>query len=209
MDTKHSEWNKYKEPIMAKSTLGMIEQFGHEVEVVAGDTVRQQVMTGAESLTPKTKPGAIALWVRDAIERLDTLAAEGAPMKVMEHCGTNCAHVNRTPIERGKARRAGHATEEAFLAAEIRKPQTSTRLEHDGDILYQIYTPAAFSRPMRCYCGLLRGLPEGVQVSPTYCHCSGAFVRTYWSEVLGRPVEVDILETAISGSTECRFKIAL
>jgi hypothetical protein len=127
----------------------------------------------------------------------------------MENCGTNCAHVNRTPIERGKARRAKHATEEDFLAAEIRKPQTGTRLERDGNILYQIYTPTTFSHPMRCYCGLLRGLPEGVQVSPTYCRCSGAFVRTYWSEVLGRPVKVDVLETAITGSTECRFRITL
>ncbi len=194
---------------MAKSTLGMIEQFGHEVEAVAGEPVRKQIMTGAESLTPKSKPEAIALWVRDAIERLDRLADENDRVTIMENCGTNCAHLNSTPIERGKARRAKHATEEDFLAAEIRKPQVGTRLERGGNILYQIYTPAAFSHPMRCYCGLLRGLPEGVQISPTYCRCSGAFVRTYWSEVLGRPVKIDVLETAITGSAECRFKIAL
>lgn len=194
---------------MAKSMLGMIEQFGHEVEAVAGETVRRQVMTGTENLTPKSKPETIALWVRDAIERLDGLAAEDDRITIMENCGTNCAHLNSTPIERGKARRARHATEEDFLAAEIRKPQAGTRLERDGNILYQIYTPTAFTHPMRCYCGLLRGLPEGVQVSPTYCRCSGAFVRMYWSEVLGRPVEVEILETAVTGSTECRFRITL
>jgi hypothetical protein len=194
---------------MAEPVLGMIEQFGREVEAVTGESARQQVMAGAESLTPKTKPEAIALWVRDAVDRLDSLAAEDERAKVMESCGVNCARVNGTVIERGKARRARHATEEAFLAAEVAKPQAGTRLERDGDILYQIYAPAAFSHPMRCYCGLLRGLPEGVQMSPTYCHCSRAFVRTYWSEVLDRPVRVDVLETAITGSTECRFKITL
>jgi len=166
-------------------------------------------MAGTESLTPKTRPAEIALWVRDAIDRLDRLAAEDARSKVMENCGVNCAHANGTVVQRGKARRAKHATEETFPAAKVRKPPTGTRLERDGDIRYQVYTPAAFSHPMPCYCGLLRGLPEGVQVSPTYCHCSRAFVRTYWSEVLGRPVAVDALETAITGSTECRFKIAL
>jgi hypothetical protein len=55
---------------MAKSTPGMIEQLSHEVEAVAGEPVRQQVMMGAESLTPKTKPETIALWVRDAVDRL-------------------------------------------------------------------------------------------------------------------------------------------
>ena len=194
---------------MAEPVLGMIEQFGREVEAVTGASVRRQVMAGTESLTPKTKPEEIALWVRDAIDRLDTLTVEDARAKVMENCGVNCAHVNGTVIERGKTRRAKHPTEETFLAAEVRKPQNGTRLERDGDILYQIYAPAAFSRPMRCYCGLLRGLPEVVHVSPTYCQCSRAFVRTYWSEVLGRPVGVDVLETAITGSTECRFKITL
>lgn len=194
---------------MAKSTLDMIEQFGHEVEAVAGETVGQQVVAGADRLTAKSKPEAIALWVRDAIERLDILAAEDDRVTIMENCGTNCAHVNGTVIERGKARRAKHATEEAFLAAEIAKPQAGTRLERDGNALYQIYTPADYSHPMRCYCGLLRGLPEDAQVSPIYCRCSGAFVRAFWSEVLGRPVKVDILETAVTGSTECRFKITL
>lgn len=194
---------------MAQTVLGMIEQFDREVAAVPGVLVRQHVMAGAENLTPKTKPEEIALWVRDAIDRLDSLAAEDERAKVMENCGVNCAHVNGTVLERGKARRAKHPTEETFLAAEVRKPPTGTRLERDGDILYQIYAPAAFSHPMRCYCGLLRGLPEGVQVSPTYCLCSRAFVRTYWSGVLGRPVQVDVLETAITGSTECRFKITL
>ena len=194
---------------MAESVLGMIKQLGREVEAAAGESVRQQVMAGAESLTPKTKPEGIALWVRDAIDRLDTFAAEDARARAMENCGVNCAHVNGAVIQRGKARRAKHATEESFLAAEVRKPSTGTRLERDADILYQIYTPAAFSHPMRCFCGLLRGLPEGAQVSPTYCLCSRAFVRTYWSEVLDRPVQVDVLETAITGSTECRFKITL
>lgn len=194
---------------MAKSMLGMIEQLGHEVETVAGEAVQREVMAGTEDLTPKSKPEMIALWVKGAIERLDSLAAEGAPTKIMENCGTNCALVNRTPIERGKARRAKHATEDDFLSAEIRKPQAGTRLERDGNLLFQIYTPTAFTRPMRCYCGLMRGLPDGVQVSPTYCRCSEAFVRTYWSEVLGRPVKVDVLETAITGSMECRFRIAL
>ncbi len=194
---------------MAKSALGMIEQFGHEVDVVVGKNVQQQVMAGMDGLTKKSKPDVVAVWMRDAVERLDALAEESDRVTVMENCGANCAHVNGGVIERGKTRRAKHASEEAFLAAEIRKPQAGSRLERDGNILYQIYTPAGFSRPMRCYCGLMRGLPEGTQVSPTYCHCSKAFVRTYWSHVLGRPVQVDVLETAISGSTECRFKITL
>jgi hypothetical protein len=95
------------------------------------------------------------------------------------------------------------------LEAEIEKPQAGTRLEREGNILYQIYVPASFTRPMRCFCALMRGLPEHERVSSTYCRCAEAFVRTFWSEVLGRPLKVDVMETAITGAKECRFRITL
>jgi len=72
---------------VAKSILGMIDQFGHEVEAVAGEPVRQQIMTGTESLTPKTKPEEIALWVRDAIARLDTLLGGFCPHVLERNAG--------------------------------------------------------------------------------------------------------------------------
>ncbi len=194
---------------MAKSKLGMIEEFGGQVENAVGPEVRARVMTGAEALTDKTGGKVISLWVRDAIGRLDALAPEATRIQIMETCGRNCVHHNSGVIARGQARRAKFEDEEAFLAAEVRKPQAGTRLERNGNVLIQTYTPQSFSHPMRCYCGLLRDLPAGEQVSPTYCHCSKAFVQTFWSEVLGRPVEVTILETAVTGSTECKFRITL
>lgn len=37
----------------------------------------------------------------------------------------------------------------------------------------------------------------------------GRPLQAYWEEALGRPLEVEVLETALTGSTECRFGIAL
>jgi hypothetical protein len=190
------------------SILGMIEQFGGEVESVAGKDVRDAVMVGADKLKASSSPDKVSLWVRDAVDRLDTLAGDDA-RTVMEKCGAACGQVNHAMTDRAKVRRARFATEEAFLDAEVKKPSKGTRVERKAGVLYQVYAPGEFSHPMRCYCGLMRGLPADVQVSPTYCQCSRAFVRAYWSEVLGRAVEVEVLETAITGSTECRFRIDL
>ncbi len=194
---------------MAKSKLGMIEEFGGQVEKAVGVDVRTRVMAGAEALTVKTSGEDISLWVRSAIDRLDALVPEITRVKIMETCGYNCAYHNSSVIARGKARQAKFDCEEAFLAAEVRKPQAGTRLECNGNVLIQTYTPLSLGHSMRCYCGLLRDLPAGEQISPTYCNCSKAFVQTYWSEVLGRPVDVTILETAVTGSTECKFRIML
>jgi hypothetical protein len=194
---------------MAKSKLGMIEELGHQVERTAGAKIRSQVMAGAEALTPKTSGEDISLWVRDAIARLDAHTSEEMRIKIMETCGYNCTRHNFSIIARAKARRAKFDNEAAFLVAERLKPQAGTRLELEGNILIQTYVPQSFTHPMRCYCGLLRDLPTDEQVSPTYCKCSRAFVQTYWSEILGRSVEVKILETAVTGSKECKFRIMI
>jgi hypothetical protein len=194
---------------MAKTKLDMIHAFGQEVEAAAGAETRQRVMAGSEALSGKTGTVEIALWVRDAIDRLDAETPPEVRNRIMETCGRNCILVNQAVITRGQARRAKFADEAAFLAAEIRKPQAGTRLERQGNLLVQTYTPRSFSHPMRCYCGLLRDLPAGKHVSATYCHCSQAFVQAYWSGVLGRDVKVDILETAVTGSDVCRFRIKL
>jgi hypothetical protein len=127
----------------------------------------------------------------------------------MEACGANCSKVNQRIIERGRARRMKYSNENEFLAAEQRKPPAGTRLQREGDVLYQTYTPRAYSHPMRCFCALMRKLADGVEASPTYCLCSLAFVRTFWQGVLGHPVQVEVLETALTRSSECRFRITL
>lgn len=194
---------------MPKSALVMLEQIAGEVEAAAGEAVRDQVMAGSQSLTSKTSPAEIALFVKAAIDRLDAVLPEATGREIMGNCGYHCTRVNYTAIQRGINRRLKHKSEEDFLTAEMRKPQAGTRLEREGQTLYQIYKPQAFTRPMRCFCGLMRGLPSDVQVSPTYCGCSHRFVKTYWEEVLGRQVQVELLESAISGGVECKFKIEL
>lgn len=194
---------------MSASTIGVVEEFGGRVEELAGRAVRDQVMAGCGSITAKTSPTDLALWVKGAIERLDGIAPEETRVQIMEHCGVNCSRVNSIVVERAKARRQKYGSEEAFLAAEVKRSTAGSRLERVGNVLRQIYTPRAFTRPMRCYCGLVKGLPEGETMSRTYCSCSKAFVRTLWEQVLGRPVTVELVESALTGSSECQFRIAI
>jgi len=194
---------------MTKAKLEMIKEFGYQVEKASGSAVSSRVMAGAEALRLATSRKEISLWMRDAIDRLDAAVPEQERVAIMENCGYNCARHNSTIITRGKTRRAKFDNEAAFLAAEQAKPQVGTRLKLQGDFLVQTYTPQSFTHPLRCYCSLLGELPAGQHISPTYCNCSKAFVQTFWSEVLGRPVKVKILETAVTGSTECKFEIKI
>jgi hypothetical protein len=193
---------------MAKS-LGQLEVLGANIEDLAGRGAREKVMQGQETLTEKSKPEVIAEWVRGAMERLDAAVDQPAREKIMLHCGHNCAAVNSRPLDSAKKRRAKHKTLDDFIAAEIAKPPSGMRLEREGDIVYQFYTPQSYSHPMRCYCGLLRALPQDEVISKTYCQCSRGFVQKWWQGILRREVEVDLLETAVSGASECKFAIHL
>jgi hypothetical protein len=185
----------------------MIIEFGKTIENTAGKEISKKVMQGIEHINKSSTKDDIALWVRDAISRLDSSIDEKTRIQIMEHCGRNCASINKRVIDSAKKRRKKFKDLNAFLEAEQLKPMKGTRLCREGNILYQYYTPQAFTQPMRCYCSLFRGLPKDTSVSLTYCHCSKAFVQTLWENTLGQPVKVELLQSVISGDSECKFAI--
>ncbi len=194
---------------MGKNNVHQIREFAEQLEKVAGPEVREQVMVGSEAITASTKPQAMAAWVQGAMSRLDALLDEPCRVQVMVHCGFNCATANAAPIDRAAARRKKFRTLDEFLEAEQRKPPAGTRLERAGTTLLQYYTPRAFTHSMRCYCGLLRGLPDKETVSSTYCQCAKGFVQRYWEAILERPVEVELLQSCVSDAEECKFAVHL
>jgi hypothetical protein len=192
---------------MAK--LGVLIAMEKCLEEVAGKSMAEEVMQGSEQITENTDKTTTALWVKNAIERLDASADEKIKMKVMQNCGYNCAKKNSKVIERAVTRRKEFASIDDFLVAEQKKPPTGTRLAREGNIVYQTYSPQTFTRPMRCYCSLFRQLPTQETVSVTYCNCSKGFVEKYWEAILQKPAKVDLLQSAISGAKECTFAIHL
>jgi hypothetical protein len=151
----------------------------------------------------------VSLWVKEAMDRLDSLTDPDTRQKVMNGCGHNCCKHNYRMVEARRARRLKFLIEEEFLKAEVKNPAKGMRLELQGDRLIQYYTPQTFSTPRRCFCSLMSHLPEGVNASRTYCLCSRGFVEEYWAGILGRPVRVEVKETAITGADECKFIIYL
>jgi hypothetical protein len=193
---------------VTKKTAGQIREIGGNIEQFAGAKARGEIMAGSEPAAA-SRPEKVALWVKEAMERLDALAPPAKREQIMLACGYNCIALNSRPMEAARTRRKKYPDEEAFLKAEVLKPPRGMRFEREGKKLIQFYTPHAYGRGMRCYCALMRGLPEGVTASPTYCQCSRGFVARYWEGILGRPVRVELGPTAISGADECRFTIYL
>jgi len=187
--------------------IGAIKELGRNLDRFAGETISKKVMEGSEKITASSGKKEVAEWVKGAMDRLDKLVDEKTRIQVMENCGYNCALVNKRMIEKAKARRKKYKTTGEFLEAEQRNPMKGTKLLREGNILYQSYTPQLFTKLMRCYCSLLRGLPADEKISLTYCHCSKGFVKKFWENVLEKPVKVELIQSVVSGAPECKFAI--
>ena len=182
---------------------GMLIDMEKTIERFVGGEVMKKVMEGSDSIFGKTDAKKKARWMQGAIERLDKLVYEETRFKIMENCGFNCAKMNKGAIEEVVARRKKFKTVDDFIEAEQKTSKKGTRLAREGNVLYQYYIPQSYW--VRCYCEMVAAA-EG-EVSPTYCHCSKGFVKTLWETVLEKPVNVEFVQSAISGANECKFAV--
>jgi hypothetical protein len=194
---------------MATKIAGQIQEIGGQVEKIAGKKARDKVMEGSEKASASKDRREAALWVKQAVDRLDAVAAPQKCRRIMTACVYTCIAHNKGLANGIKNRRYKYRTEEEFLKAEIKKPVRGIRLERQGNTLIQYYTPYAYSPPRRCFCSLMFALPEGTNTSPTYCYCGQGFVEKYWEGALGRPVKVEVKATTLTGANECKFIIHL
>jgi hypothetical protein len=190
---------------------GQIQEMRSRIEQYAGHEVPAEVFKDSEKAAASTDPVDNALWMKEAIDRLDALTDEKTRLLIMSACGKHCQSVFSKEMEEARARRLKYETEEEFLKDELNPPQgTGVRFERHGNVIYNYYTPRKYGNGMRCYCYLIGALPEGMTASPTFCQCSRAWQERYWEGALGRQVRVELGETAISsGSDECKFIVYL
>jgi len=62
-----------------------------------------------------------------------------------------------------------------------------------------------------CHCPRVRDLIRGEDepLSKTYCYCGAGFYKGIWGYILGRPVDVEVLETVMQGDDVCRIAVHL
>ena len=92
----------------------------------------------------------------------------------------------------------------------------------DGEYIYLAkipYAPVEFLRTSdpklrryyQCHCTLARAsIVEDVPaVDPLFCYCSAGYEKLPFDVIFDRPVEVEVLETALAGDERCRFRVKL
>ena len=190
---------------MGEHEVFLINEIGGMIDRYAGERVKKEVMEGSERITATSGAKETAEWVKGAMQRSDALVDEETRMKIMGTHGYHCADGGypRKWIDEAIEERKKYTNKDEFLKAKAEE----WGYAREGDVVY--HTIFSSTPEVRCVCGLVSGLPEGQNMSPTYCLCSRGLVKRYWEEVLGRPLEVELVHSAISGAKECKFAIHL
>ena len=72
-------------------------------------------------------------------------------------------------------------------------------------------TDEKMKRYYACHCAWAREsiLDDDVDVSASFCHCSGGFTKMPWEAALDQPLEYEMIKSALKGDDECTFVIQL
>ena len=136
-------------------------------------------------------------WVSDLMDTLDTEFDEPTKIKLMAGCGQGC--YRRHSFKQEIAAK-GKGNVEKLIEA------YSANFEawREGDTVHIRYGAV---NKNGCYCPAARYRPP--RPNDLHCYCTRATHETIWREALGKPVNIDILQTVRRGDPTCHFLVHL
>jgi hypothetical protein len=197
---------------------------GEHAGRVLGTEAARDVMRGSAALSLESTLDERFCWVKGAIERLESVAAEQQRYDSV----SSCAHVFpdrqveklRLAYEGARASGAGPLQAvDAVLDFMATDPCWGERPRREGLVIYSSKKPrdprafaaatsAAEKRKAACFCPITRHhLDQGMPI--TFCYCGSGWYRRQWEGALGKPVRIDIVESLLKGDDRCTFAIHL
>ena len=87
----------------------------------------------------------------------------------------------------------------------------ATKIPKSGHLIeYMNETDPEIRRQIYCHCPRVReAVKDNLMISSTYCYCGAGFYKGIWEEILQRTVEVEVLESVLSGGEVCKIAIHL
>jgi len=163
------------------------------------------ILEGAEEIGNDAGAGAVASWMRGAMERMDAILDEGTRYAVRQGCACCLGGKRRT---QARAIAASGATLEERLHAIDETHMCyfqGVRMLEDGRIRVSYFPEGWDHYPCPC----LREAQEPLSI--TYCYCCGGHVKHHMETALERALEVEVISSSLSsgGKQPCVFALRI
>jgi len=178
---------------------GRIGRMAEQIRLKAGERILFEVMRDVNLIEAPSNYPKKAAWLREAVQKLERLCSELTAREIMQECGRACFGPNNSAAVK-RIKQASISLEE-FIDKLNGKRLGGGRLKViDANTIAGGYD--------RCYCGQVKQTKEPFPTL-TYCHCSTGWYRQLFEAALERPVNIQILQSIITGSDRCEFLIHL
>jgi predicted hydrocarbon binding protein len=176
---------------------GRLGRWAKMIEEETNRDVVEKVMHNVNTITATSQYAAKAAWIQHAVERLETLVGEKTAIKIMENCGRKCCG----PTSRARAQEIMSRSKsiEEFIEQLNKKGLGGGRLTlKDETTIRGGYDV--------CYCGQVKKTREPFSTK-VYCYCSVGWYKQLFESALKKPVDVELVQSIISGADSCEFVI--
>jgi len=169
--------------------------------------------------TPASKPGEhtperavkrlefVDGWVQRFFEAVDRTLDPGARSRLMEANGVACFAAFAGP----PAHPAAPDALERFTAW-VADAGAARGYTMEGNAISFTFLGSAETGEASpagvCLCPMVES-QSAATISPTYCLCSVGYVREMHQRLLGRPVQVELVDSVLKGGQRCSFKITV
>ncbi len=182
-----------------KSKIPKTGRIGQWVKAMGYEEISQsvieEVMQSVDTFTSISNPAKKAEWIKDAAERLENLAGKKTCIQVMEKKGRICCGATL----RNKAKK--FMKESKSIKEFIEKLNSMrgyTFKLKDNNTIVGGYD--------KCYCGLVNKTKMPFK-NLTYCYCGVGHIKQFFESALEKPVEVELVQSVITGAKTCEFII--
>ncbi len=160
-----------------------------------GDPVLAQTQAPAPP-APDPDKQFIQNWLADLMEAIDGNTEEPMKARLIGLCGRAC--FERFDFKRTWAVE-GRGDVEKLIAA-LKK---NFRVEREGNLVHIRYGLVAKG----CYCPAAKYRPP--KPNDIHCYCSRGSHQAVWETALGRPINVELVESVRRGGKTCHFVVHL
>ena len=175
---------------------GKIGSLAKNIEKETDRDVVQEIMQDVAQFQSASSRAEKAEWIKEAIERLEQQVGEEKSVIIMEKCGRGCCGPKHS--EHAKQLMNESKSVEEF-ASKLSRGGVKFKLKDENTVVGEY---------SKCYCSLVNQTPKPFS-SKIYCHCGVGYIKQQFESAFGKTVEVELVQSVITGAESCKFLIRI
>ena len=175
---------------------GKIGNLAKNIENETNRSVVLKVMENVDKFKSASDRAEKAEWIKKAIKKLEREVGKAKSVKIMENCGRDCCRDCRREHAKFKTLMSESKSIEEFLN-KVSMGGINYKLKDKNTIIGEYN---------KCYCSLVKQTKKPFQ-NKIYCQCGVGHIKQLFESALKKPVEVEFVQSVITGAKSCKFLI--